>query len=587
MTKISALPVAAALTGTEIIPIDQSGETRRSTASAIANLASFAINTLPAASALTGSEPFPVFQGGTSKQSAISALLSSLLFTQVGTGASARSITSKFQEVISVKDFGAVGDGVTDDTSAFQNALNSLGTTGGTVVIKQSEKYLIDNNLTVPVNCFILGGLRIVGGPANSETSHIWNYGSRLIINTTKTITLNGGAGIEGCFITRKGMVGPENDSSAFSGVAITAAGDDVLLRSCLLIGFGKLFTSTNFGRATLEDIRGDGINGFEIINALDVPRFLHCHLWPFGTIDAVAPVTTFGVTNYLHRNGIGYLIQTVGDQCRLTSCFDYGHHQSFVTTDANNVTYVDCSADDISQGGSPYTVPGSIGFLVTGTSNETVFDCCQAFAKANCFYQDVAAPTIQRTTYLCCTARYFSDNGFAHVSGMATYLGCRVSGVSNVVGSGINVVASNGTSIDACNLYNVGVAIATNFTNVVFGQSNHFLNVGTTGYGGTVTQATSKSTSVTLNAPTGLITMNGAALAAGTIVSFVFNSTLIVSTDLIVTAHASGGTTGSYTINARATGAGTAAIDVRNNTAGSLSEAIAIRFAVVKSVNS
>lgn len=107
------------------------------------------------------------------------------------------------------------------------------------------------------------------------------------------------------------------------------------------------------------------------------------------------------------------------------------------------------------------------------------------------------------------------------------------------------------------------------------------------TGAGGTVTQSTNKSTAVSLNTVTGLITMNNATLNAATIVSFTLNNSAIVATDLIVAAHESGGTTGAYTINARATGSGTAAIDVRNNTAGNLSEAIVIRFAVIKSVSS
>jgi len=107
------------------------------------------------------------------------------------------------------------------------------------------------------------------------------------------------------------------------------------------------------------------------------------------------------------------------------------------------------------------------------------------------------------------------------------------------------------------------------------------------TGAGGTVTQATSKATAVTLNTVTGTITLNNAALAAATIVSFTLNDSAIASTDYIGTAHESGGTTGAYSINCRATGAGTAACDVRNNTAGSLSEAIVIRFWVHKSVNS
>lgn len=106
------------------------------------------------------------------------------------------------------------------------------------------------------------------------------------------------------------------------------------------------------------------------------------------------------------------------------------------------------------------------------------------------------------------------------------------------------------------------------------------------TGAGGTVTQSTNKSTGVTLNTLSGHITLNNANLAAATIVSFTLTNSQIAATDLLILQHHSGGTPGSYTLNARA-GSGSATIDIRNNTAGGLAEAIVIAFAVIKGATS
>jgi hypothetical protein len=56
---------------------------------------------------------------------------STLNFTQAGTGAVTRTVDSKLKDIVSVKDFGAVGDGVANDTAAF----NSAAATGKTVFI--------------------------------------------------------------------------------------------------------------------------------------------------------------------------------------------------------------------------------------------------------------------------------------------------------------------------------------------------------------------------------------------------------------------------------------------------------------------
>jgi hypothetical protein len=101
-------------------------------------------------------------------------------------------------------------------------------------------------------------------------------------------------------------------------------------------------------------------------------------------------------------------------------------------------------------------------------------------------------------------------------------------------------------------------------------------------GAGGTVTQGTDKATAVTLDTRCGTITMNAAALADATTVSFTLTNSQIAATDVVILNHASAGTAGAYTLNAQAA-AGSASINVRNVSGGSLSEAIVLRFAVIK----
>lgn len=103
------------------------------------------------------------------------------------------------------------------------------------------------------------------------------------------------------------------------------------------------------------------------------------------------------------------------------------------------------------------------------------------------------------------------------------------------------------------------------------------------TGAGGTVTQATSKSTAVAINKPTGRITMNASALAAGASTSFAVNNSIVATTDTVILAL-SGGTTDTnlYRIEMRGVGAGSFVVRVTNLSASSLSEALLINFAVI-----
>lgn len=101
-------------------------------------------------------------------------------------------------------------------------------------------------------------------------------------------------------------------------------------------------------------------------------------------------------------------------------------------------------------------------------------------------------------------------------------------------------------------------------------------------GSGGTVAQVTVKTSTVTINRPSGLITTASATVTAAVIVSFAVNNTLVSVGDVIAINHQSGGTVGAYTINAAA-GASQATIYIRNNTAGNLAEILNLNFALIK----
>lgn len=100
----------------------------------------------------------------------------------------------------------------------------------------------------------------------------------------------------------------------------------------------------------------------------------------------------------------------------------------------------------------------------------------------------------------------------------------------------------------------------------------------------GAVTQATSKTTAVTLSTKAGVITMNAAALGAAGVVKFTQTNTTCSATDVVICNQGGGGTSNAYSVHACAQDG---SIDYRivNNTAGSLSEALTVNFIVIDSL--
>lgn len=140
-----------------------------------------------------------------------------------GSGAAARTVQARLRDMLSVKDFGALGDGTTNDVTAIQNAINAaaalpasgsipgLGGISGATVYFPPGVYRINSGLTVT------NGVKLVG---NGERSSVINYyGSGAAISNVTPGTRIGKIGIMEMTIADKGTgtIGLDLNSVSYS----------------------------------------------------------------------------------------------------------------------------------------------------------------------------------------------------------------------------------------------------------------------------------------------------------------------------------------------------------------------------------
>jgi hypothetical protein len=143
-----------------------------------------------------------------------------LPLTKGGTGATDASTArtnlaavGKGDLVFNVKDYGAKGDGITDDTAAIQAAINAA-VTGKGVVFIPSGAYICTSTLTVS------GPVKIIGVGAGSG-DHLVSAQSRLSFATTASdgLQVNG----SGCTLEDFVMINTSGAETAGVGIHITA----------------------------------------------------------------------------------------------------------------------------------------------------------------------------------------------------------------------------------------------------------------------------------------------------------------------------------------------------------------------------
>jgi hypothetical protein len=160
-------------------------------------------------------------------------------FTPPGTGAVKRNVEDKLGEAVSPADFGALGDGTTNDTTAFQAMLNS----GKACVIPPpGTAYLISGTLTVPSNTIMVG----IGRPKINITAA-----------SAMTFTGTSGAILRGLY-----FYGPHSGTSyqiTIDGTSYNNTFEDIVVENCNGV-FNLQGYNNTFRKITMRQLRGAGI---------------------------------------------------------------------------------------------------------------------------------------------------------------------------------------------------------------------------------------------------------------------------------------------------------------------------------------
>jgi hypothetical protein len=251
-----------------------------------------------------------------------------------------------------VRDFGAVGDGKTDDTEAFQKALDTAGKTGGGTVYAPRGNYLFGGHLNVPQAVTLAGIWQSV--PAHNG---IRDQGLPKPTDDGTTFLITEGAGKEDgpAFITLntnstlKGVVlyYPEQNvddiPKAYPWAVAMRGKNPAVLAVEMLNPYNGIDASRN-ERHLIRDVQGQPIRRGIFVDAIyDIGRIENVHFNPWWSMKPK-------LFKWQMENGEAFIFgKSDWQYVYNTFCFGYNAGYKFIRTKAGvcNGNFLGIGADD------------------------------------------------------------------------------------------------------------------------------------------------------------------------------------------------------------------------------------------------
>ncbi len=246
---------------------------------------------------------------------------------------------------LNARDFGALGDGKTDDTAAISAALDAAREAGGGIVWLPRGNYRVATHLSVPDDVTLQGVWTV-------PTAWTQLKGTTLLAEEGKGsedgppfITLGRNATLKGLTIFY-----PEqdpNDLQPYPWCVASSGADDPSIVDVLMVNPYRAvdFATRNSGRHYIRNLYGQPLRtGISVDKCYDVGRIENVHFWPFWTWDAKTQVQEFQ-----RENGEAFVFgRTDWEYVLNTFCFGYKVGYRFIATESGacNGNFLGIGAD-------------------------------------------------------------------------------------------------------------------------------------------------------------------------------------------------------------------------------------------------